>query len=349
MKLFFRIFQVCIVILLCGGCGIEMPVARNYVDTAMGTVIRLGLYCAQEEAADNFVHKVMELLENLEQESLSWRSETSEVYGINSGAGSAEGVLLTEELAALLRECMELSEASEGAFDVTIGALTGLWNMDQLAAGMEADEIQLPSEEMVARALRRCGYEAVRLERGQDGEERIYLPEGMAIDLGACGKGYALTKILPLLDMEPEITGAVVAVGGSVLTYGVKPDGTSWKVGITDPFDAASFIGTLSLDGQWCVSTSGDYERYVEVDGVRYHHILDAGTGYPARSGVRSVTVLSRDGLAGDSLSTACFVLGPEKGMELAASYGAETLFVMWDGELILSEGMKEYWTGKMG
>lgn len=344
MKRFFRISLVCAAMLLCGGCGRKTPVPWNYVDTAMGTVIHQGLYCAEEETAEDFSGRVMELLEKLEGETLSWRLETSQVYEINRGAGNVEGVLLTGELAALLRECMELSEASEGAFDVTIGALTSLWNLDRLAAGGE-DEIKLPSKEAVEGALSLCGFEAVRLERGQAGDEKIYLPEGMAIDLGACGKGYALTKILTLLDAEPEITGAVVAVGGSVLTYGGKPDGTSWKVGIADPFDSADYIGTLSLNGQWCVSTSGDYERYVEVDGVRYHHILDPDTGYPASSGVKSVTVLSEDGLAGDGLSTACFILGPERGMELAASYGAEALFVMRDGEIVLSDGMAEYWT----
>lgn len=148
-----------------------------------------------------------------------------------------------------------------------------------------------------------------------------------------------------MLEGQNAVTGAVISLGGSILTYGSKPDGSTWKVGIIDPFDKSSNIGILSLEGQWCVSTSGDYERYVEVDGVRYHHILDPKTGTPAVSDVRGVTVLLKDGLLSDGLSTACFILGPEKGMALAAEYGAEALFILSDGEVVLSEGMEQYYT----
>ena len=101
----------------------------------------------------------------------------------------------------------------------------------------------------------------------------------------------------------------------------------------------------MTLEGQWCVSTSGDYERYVEADGVRYHHILNPKTGMPAAGDVRGVTILMKDGLLSDGLSTACYILGPEKGMELAGQYGAEALFVMADGRIEMSEGMEPYFT----
>ena len=169
------------------------------------------------------------------------------------------------------------------------------------------------------------------------------MPEGMQLDLGAAGKGLALQEIQALLAERPEISGAVISLGGSILTFGSKPDGSTWRVGIMNPEDTSSNIGILSLEGQWCVSTSGDYERYAEIDGVRYHHILDPETGYPADSGVRGVTILTKEGLAGDALSTACFILGPEKGMALARKYGAEALFVLEDGEIVMTEGMEAY------
>ncbi len=173
----------------------------------------------------------------------------------------------------------------------------------------------------------------------------------MQLDLGAVGKGLALSRILELLEEEPEVSGAVVYLGGSVLTYGSRLDGGSWKIGIADPSDPSSSVGILTLEGQWCVSTSGDYERYVERDGVRWHHILDPATGLPADSGVRSATILSRDGLLGDGLSTACFILGPEKGLELAGEYGAEVLFILDDGEFVMSEGMEAFFSeaGRQG
>ena len=131
--------------------------------------------------------------------------------------------------------------------------------------------------------------------------------------------------------------------GGSILTYGEKPDNSSFRIGILDPAEPSRNIGILTLDGEWCISTSGDYERYVEVEGVRYHHILDPATGYPADSGVRSVTVLSQDGLLSDGLSTACFILGEEKGMALAKEYGVHVLFVLEDGRILMSPGMETF------
>jgi len=335
---------VCILLLLCSGCSeIVSQKSWQYMDTAMGTVIRQSIYCGQEETARAFCEKGMALLNDLEEERLSWRLESSEVYRVNASAGSEEGCILSEELAGLLGKCLEITEASEGAFDVTLGALVRVWNIDQWAAGGQSEEGQLPSPEAIEQSLRLCGSQ--KLLFAEEGQALLLLPEGMRLDFGAVGKGFALTELLGLLEGERDISGAVIAVGGSVLTYGAKPDGSDWKVGITNPFYPSAKAGILSLEGQWCISTSGDYERYVEVDGVRYHHILDPFTGYPAQSGVRSVTILSKDGMLSDALSTACFILGPERGTGLAEAFGAEALFILEDGEIILSEGMKEYWT----
>lgn len=320
--------------------------ARQYVDTAMGTVIQETVY-APEEAAADFYDKSMALLAGLEQEVLSWRSDTSEVWRINAAAGAEEGCMVSEELAALLQESLELYERSGGAFDVTLGTLTRLWNIDKWAAGDTDGEggFRLPAAEELELALGLCGSDKARIvpADSEDGENRIFLPEGMRLDLGAVGKGLAQSRLCGLLEEEERVSGAVISLGGSILTFGGKPDGSSWKVGIINPFDTSSNIGILSLEGQWCVSTSGDYERYVEADGVRYHHILDPDTGCPAVSDVRGVTILAKDGLLSDGLSTACFLLGPERGMELAEGYGVEVLFVMSDGSIVMSDGMEAY------
>ena len=114
----------------------------------------------------------------------------------------------------------------------------------------------------------------------------VSIPAGMQIDLGAVGKGVALDEIRKTLEEYPEVSGAVISVGGSILTYGNKPEGGTWHIAVTDPLEPSQSAGVLTLAGGYCVSTSGDYERYVEVDGVRYHHILDPRTGSPARSDV---------------------------------------------------------------
>lgn len=379
MKHFFRVLLFIAAAALCSGCGSQngpgnaasgqgdsgqgdggktqqnVRIAETtwqYVDTAMGTVIQQTLYAPDEETARDFSVQAMELLWRLERERISWRLDTSEVYRANATSGSGEGFLLSQDLAELLESGMELSERSQGAFDMTLGSVTRLWNIDEWAAESNPEGFQIPSRETLAQALSACGYEKLRLEREEEGEEeerdeeekgqcRLFLPEGMQLDLGAVGKGLGMSELASLLEGQSSITGAVISLGGSILTYGSKPDGSSWRVGIIDPFDKSSNIGILSLEGQWCISTSGDYERYVEVDGVRYHHILDPKTGAPAVSQVRGVTVVLKDGLLSDGLSTACFILGPQEGMALAAEYGAESLFILSNGEIVMSEGME--------
>lgn len=331
----------------------------QYADTAMGTVVQQSIYAEDEAAAEEFAGQAMEALAGLEGERISWRMDTSEVYHANASAGGEEGFLLSEELSELLGGCQILWERSGGAFDVTLGAAVRLWDIDKWAAGEAVEDFAPPSEEELARALATCGSQRMRLMEGDSviealhaegstpvkGPLRLFLPEGMQLDLGAVGKGFAMEELGGLLEERPDVTGAVISLGGSILTYGGKPDGSPWRVGIVNPFDTSDSIGVLTLEGQWCISTSGDYERYVELDGVRYHHILDPKTGAPALSDVRGVTILMKDGLLSDGLSTACYILGPEKGMALAGQYGAEALFVMADGGLELSDGIKRYFT----
>ena len=132
--------------------------------------------------------------------------------------------------------------------------------------------------------------------------------------------------------------------GSSVMTYGSKPDGSSWNVAVTDPRaeNEDDYLGVVALNGTEFLSTSGDYEKYFIENGVRYHHIMDPSTGYPAESGVTGVTVVCDTGLEADALSTACFVLGVEKGAQLLKAYGADGLFVDEDHHVYLTEGMKE-------
>lgn len=338
MKRFFRMaamFGLCAA--LCG-CGAETPSVVRSVDTAMGTIIQQNIYEVGKET-DN-AGEIMGLIHNLEEGLLSRRLETSEVFAVNQSAGSPEGQNVSEELAQMLEQCLEMAERSDGAFDVTLGPVIRLWDIDGWASGLEEGEFQPPAEEELAWTLALCGSRKMRLERGESGA-KLYLEEGMELDLGAVGKGMALTEVLAYLKEHNEISGAIISVGGSVLTYGEKPDGAGWRVGVVDPREPAKNLGVIVLEGQWCVSTSGDYERYVEAGGIRYHHILDPATGYPADSGLCSVTVVTRDGLLSDALSTACFVLGREKGMELAKLYGAEALFVTDDGSIFMTQGME--------
>ncbi len=335
-KLLFGLWVLLLALPGLSGCAGQdrEPVRRT--DTAMGTVVSMALYGREPEGE---AEKILGEIRRLEAEEISWREEGSRVAVLNASAGQTQGGALSRETEALLILCQDVSKASEGAFDITIGKAARLWDIDGWAAGERQGSFAPPGEEELREALASAGYGRLRVEPD---EHRAYLPPDMALDLGAVGKGAALDRILSLLGEEENITGAVVSVGGSILTYGEKPGGAFWQVGITDPREPSRLIGYLDLEGQWCVSTSGDYKRYVEAEGVRYHHILDPSTGYPADSGVRSVTVLTGGGVLSDALSTACFVLGQERGMDLAEHFGAEALFVDGEGRIAMTEGMEE-------
>lgn len=340
MKRFFRgllrgIFPTLALVL--GGCGQRVQEQQS-VDIAMGTVIQQTIYATGNGSQ---TEDILTLIKKLEEETLSWRLETAELFQVNQYAGSGKWLELTEGLSLIMEQCQELTEDTDGAFDVALGPVTRLWDIDSWAGGQRTGTFQAPETQAVEQALAQCGFERLNLQF-LPGEECaiVRLEEGAAIDLGAVGKGLALEEIASYLASEKKVTGAIVSVGGSVLTYGEKPDGTAWRVGIADPHDPSVNLGVLTLTGQWYISTSGDYERYVESDGVRYHHILDPATGYPADSGLSSVTVLAEKGLLSDGLSTACFVLGREKGMLLVQQYGAEALFVEKDGDIFMTPGM---------
>lgn len=322
--------------LLLTACGQRVQTVQM-ADTAMGTIVTQTLYVSADvDEGEAVAREVIACIDALEQNYLSWRLEGTEIAGINAEAGSGRGILLSDKLADWLEGCQKVYAASGGAFDISVGSVARLWNIDKWA--VEPDKFKLPTEEALAEALQYVGGDKILLK-----DNTITLPEKMQLDLGAVGKGIALNEIRKLLQEEEQVSGAVISVGGSILTYGSKPDGGKWNVGVVDPVDTARNIGILQLSGDWCVSTSGDYERYVEADGKRYHHILNPVTGYPADSGLRSVTILTRSGLDSDALSTACFVLGAKKGMELAKAFEAEALFVLKSGEIMMTEGMKQY------
>jgi len=215
---------------------------------------------------------------------------------------------LTEAEQVLVDRILELSERTEGAFYPRLYALTGLW-------GFPTQEYHVPTGAEI---------EAARLQDDWD--------------FGAAMKGYTGQAVADLL-ARTEISRGILNLGGNVQTYGEKPDGSAWQVGIQDPA-GGSYLGVVQVEGTASVVTSGSYQRFFEQDGVTYHHILDPKTGYPADSGLVSVTIVCRDGLKADCLSTALFVLGLERGSELwRSSDDFEAVFVTSEGKIFATEG----------
>lgn len=319
------------------GCG-SGNIKLTSSDVAMGTVVQKTLYVNNEELGKDALYEIDTCIDMYELEVLSWRTDASEVAKINAAAGAEEGVELSSWMEEDLQKVWGISSKSDGALDVTVGQVTQLWNLDEwsMVSMQDAKAFQTPAQEEIDELLKNVGYEKVEIKNG-----RIYLPEGMKLDLGAVGKGIACDEIGEYLNAQNCVTGAVITIGGSVITYGTKPDDSPWQIAVAHPREDGAYLGTIAVKGEHYVATSGDYERYVEADGIRYHHIIDPATGYPSQTDVCSVTIVSDSGLMSDALSTACFVLGTQKGMALAKELNVEALFVTKDMEILMTEGME--------
>jgi len=298
----------------------------TYRGEAMSTVVAVTLPASDD--AREAAGAVIGMFQRLEGELSEWR-DASPLAEVNRRAGGAP-VAAPPDLLALVQLSLEIAERTGGAFDPTWAALWGLWDF-------RAEEPALPDPEALARAAALVDYRKVELDAEAG---TIRLPEpGMKIGLGAIAKGYALDRAAELLRARGHEDFLIVA-GGQVYAGG-RRDGRPWRIGIRDPRgDAADAFALLDLAGGLSSSTSGDYESYFELDGVRYHHILDPRTGYPAR-GLTSATVLGADATLADALSTALMVLGPDRGRALAAEWpGIEAVLVGKGGELHTTSGL---------
>ena len=327
-------FSVCMAAGLCLSVLFHLTAAaeeltESRVFTVMGTDASIRIYGAQGVA-----DPIMDMLAEIENDRLSWRSEDSEISRLNASAGREEGFALSEKTGYYLSQALELSEKSSGAFDVTVGELSKLW-------GLGTADAKVPDREEIEALMPGVGYEKVKTEGNC-----VFMEENTSVDLGAVGKGIGCQEAEELLT-EYQASGALVTVGGSILMYGEKPDSSEWKIGIANPRSETGddYLGSLALEGTQTVSTSGDYEKYLIENGKRYHHILDPRTGYPAESGLISVTVVCREGWLSDGLSTACFVLGYEKSLELLKAYDAQAVFVDADYRVCVTDGLKDAFT----
>lgn len=348
-KLIFQLFLLCFFLAGSTGCQagnevqnesatdeakVETGEVQQYTNTdfAMGTVISQTVYTSGEDKTAAYV----KLLEEIENDLISWRIEGSEIDRVNQSSGKEEGIELSEKTAGYLAQTLILSEKSRGKLDPTIGKLTRLWNID----GEDSKE-EIPDQKEIENLLEDIGYERI-----VQNDRHVTMERNVSLDFGAVGKGIGCDEIDKLLKEDETVEGAVISVGGSILTYGEKEDGEPWMVAIADPrSEEGNYLGTLGIEGEKFISTSGDYEKYFIKDGERYHHILDPDTGYPAKSGLISTTVVCDSGLLSDGLSTACFILGREKALDLLEEYGAEGILVDEDKNIYVTEGLTSSFT----
>jgi len=299
----------------------------KYHQVSMGTVIEITLLSDDEEATKKAALQAFQEIKRIEQLMSPW-IEASDVSRLSRSAGK-EWIKVSPETFEVLQRSQKISELSEGAFDITVAPLTGLWR--------KAREKGIPpSTEEVKKILDLVNYKNLSIQS----DSKVFLKKmGMAIDLGGIAKGYAVDRAFKILT-SLGYKNLIVNAGGDLRTGGLK-NNQPWSIGIQNPRSPEKIMATISVSDS-AVTTSGDYEKFFFYQGKRYHHILNPKTGFPAEE-CQSVTILLKDGLAADGLATAVFVLGPEKGYALCQKLqDVECLIVDRVGGTVMTPGLKE-------
>jgi len=304
------------------------------VEFVLDDYVTITVYGKDQSRVEEAVDAAFRELFRIQDIADRYRSE-SELAGVNREAASGP-VRVSDELWEMLETGMEIYRASGGAFDITVGPLVDLW--DVVGRGEKGEPP--PSEEEIARAREAVG--ADKLELDAAARTVRFAHPGMVIDVGGLAKGYALDRAAGVLRSRG-MTSGYVSMISTDLTMGEKPSaagGPLWRIAVLDP-RGEGYLATFLLTAECYVSTSGDYQRYFEYRGVRYHHILDPRTGYPARGAISVTVVGGRDGAWSDGLSTAAFVKGYPEGLQwLQAAQGVECLMVDASGVVHTTPGL---------
>lgn len=319
------VFLVFVLVLFLNGCGIN-PTPVTETGFYFDTIIQITIYDTKKEYCLNECMELAKKYENM----LSPTIEGSDIWNINHSGGKP--VIVSDETAALLENALSYCEISKGRIDLTMETVSALWDFH--ADNKTSNRV--PDKETLTEALSHVDYHNLLIE---DDTVTLLDPDS-AISLGFIAKGYIADKIKEYL-LSQNVENAIINLGGNLLAVGTRPDGTPFQFGIQMPFDdQGSTITSLSVSDKSTVS-SGVYERYFYQDDVLYHHILDTTSGYPVQNNLLGVTILSDSSTTGDALSTTCFVLGLDEGMELIESLeNVEAVFITDDYVLHYSSGL---------
>ncbi|MCW6091581.1 FAD:protein FMN transferase [Clostridium sporogenes] len=304
----------------------EEPVSRETY--LMGTIINIKAY---GKNADKAVQASVDKISDIENK-MSLNISTSEINKINKNAGIAP-VKVSKNTFDVVKASLIYSEKTKGSFDITVEPLVSLW-------GIGTDKARIPSKDEINNALKLINYKDVVIN---EKESTIMLKrKGQAIDLGAIAKGYTADELKKVL-LNYNVSSAFLNLGGNVYVLGNKPDKTPWKIGVQNPLEPrGDYLGIVSVSDK-SVVTSGNYERFFERNGKRYHHIFDTKTGYPAEKGLISVSIISDKSIDGDALSTSVYTLGLDEGKKLIESLkDVEAVFVTNDKKVYTTSGLKD-------
>jgi FAD:protein FMN transferase len=301
--------------------GDEVKTVKR-IQILLGTVVEIQIRNVDEKKADAAITKAFAEIKRIDDLFTTY-NEDSPVWQLNHSSDSIIDV--DDEIYRLMVLCDSLYRLSDGSFDVAIESLIEVWGFDTKKPAVSDDD-------EIKSALNQSGWKNIKLFN----EKKVHRKGKVGLNFGAIAKGYSVDKAIEVL-LQSGITEAFVNAGGEIKTLG-----DDWIAGIQHPREIREIISKIKLNGI-SVATSGDYENYFEKDGVRYHHILDPKTGYPAR-GIQSVTVIHKDNAFADGIATAVFVMGKTKGLELVEGLGdIEAMIIDEEGKMSYSSGFNRF------
>lgn len=334
-KKYFSGLMMGVFFILLAGCGSKeeqalLSTPYEQTEFLMGTYVTLRVYDEEkEEILEEGFARVEELADKV-----TVNEPGSEIDKVNEAAGK-EAVELSEDVYPLIEKAAEYSEVSNGGFDYTVGPITDLWRIG-------FDDARKPEQAEIDAALPLVDYSKVELNAEN---QSIFLTQsGMSLDLGAIAKGYIADEIKVLFE-DAGITTAIIDLGGNVVVMGGSPtrEGEAWNIGIQDPLSERGETVGKTKQKDRSVVTSGIYERYLEVDGEIYHHLMNPETGYPFDNEIAGVSIISDQSIDGDALSTVVFGLGLEEGLNYVnGREDIEAVFITKDKEVYTSDGLMD-------
>lgn len=307
---------------------LNAQVQRARPVSLMGSRFDITIIAADSAKAERHIDEVITEMNRIEDLISDWKP-SSQISEVNRNAG-IKAVRVDREVFEFTKRSLYFSQLTNGAFDISYAALDKVWKFDGTMKAM-------PTAEEIKNSVAKVGYKNIELDSANS---TIFLKlTGMKIGFGAMGKGYAADKGRELMEAKG-VKAGIVNASGDMTTWGEKPNGKTWNVGITNPFDEEKYIAIIPLKRQ-AVTTSGSYEKFVEFNGKRYAHIINPVTGYPA-TGLISVTVVGPSAEMANGFSTSIMVLGKEQGLELIKRFPEYScLLVTDDGEVIKSPSFK--------
>ncbi|MBY0756887.1 FAD:protein FMN transferase [Clostridium sardiniense] len=302
------------------------PISRT--ELFMGTAIKITLYDGgSEEILDKAFKRVIDL-----EDLVSINKSGTEIVELNKNSG-INPVKLSDDSFNIIEKGLEYSKASKGGYDITIGPLVKLWSIG-------LPEAKVPNENEIKEAIKHVDYSKLKINK--DTNEVFLSEKGMMIDLGSIAKGYAADEIVKLLK-EEGVTEAIVDLGGNIYALGKKEGNKNWKIGIQDPnTERGNVVGMVETYNK-SVVTTGVYERFIEKDGVKYHHILNPKIGYPYKTDIAGVSIIADKSMDADALSTLIFTKGLDEGIKFIETLdGVDAIFIMNDRKVYITEGVRE-------